>query len=90
MKTVEIMNIDVDDRVSVIGQYNAIVVFCPFCYPDFVDLGVKNVIGYSTDNVGYVVEVSECPKCFEKSYHHLGDFHSYDIWKVFKNKGLIK
>lgn len=89
MKTLEITNIDTEDRVLSIGQYNAIVVFCPFCYPGFVDLGVKNIIGYGTDIYGYVVEVSECPKCFEKSHHHIGDVHSYDIYKIFKAKGLI-
>ena len=89
MKTLEITNIDTDDRVLDIGAYNAIVVFCPHCYPEFVDLGVRTVIGYGTDIYGYVVEVSECPKCFEKSHHHIGDFHSYDIYKIFKAKGLI-
>ena len=49
MKTTEITNIDIDDRVLAIGTYNAIVVFCPFCYPDFVDLGVRNVIGYGSN-----------------------------------------
>jgi acetyltransferase-like isoleucine patch superfamily enzyme len=86
MKTTEITNIDIDDRVLSIGQYNAIVVFCPFCYPDFVELGTRTVVGYGTDIYGYVVEVHECPKCFEKSHHHLGDFHSYDMYKMFKNK----
>ena len=86
MKTTEITRIDVEDRVLAIGKYNAYVNFCPFCYPEYVDQGTRTVIGYGTDNQGYVVEVHECPKCFKKSHHHLGDFHCYDIYKMFKNK----
>ena len=48
----------------------------------------KKEYNFIQDIYGYVVEVSECPKCFEKSHHHIGDFHSYDIYKVFKSKGL--
>ena len=86
MKTTEIEKIDVEDRVSAIGKYNAYVNFCPFCHPEYVDIGIRTVIGYGTDNQGYVVEVHECPKCFKKSHHHLGDFHCYDIYKMMKNK----
>ena len=86
MKTTEITKIDVEDRVLTIGKYNAYVNFCPFCHPEYVDLGIRTVIGYGTDKEGYVVEVYECPKCFKKSHHHIGDFHCYDIYKMFKNK----
>lgn len=86
MKTTEITNIDPEHRVLDIGQYNAIVNFCPFCYPDFVDLGLRNIIGFGTDTYGYVVEVSECPKCFEKSHHHLLSEDTYTMFKIIKEK----
>jgi hypothetical protein len=86
MKTTEITKIDVEDRVLAIGKYNAYVNLCPFCHPENVDLGIATVIGYGTDKQGYVVEVHECPKCFKKSHHHIGDFHCYDIHKIMKNK----
>jgi hypothetical protein len=89
MKITEIDQIDVDDRVLSIGQYNAIVVFCPFCYPKFIDLGIREIIGFGTDDLGYVVEVSECPNCFEKSHHHLPDLHTYKIYKHFKQRGQL-
>ena len=86
MKTYDIYQIDPDDRVLSIGKYNAIVNFCPFCYPEQIDLGLREVIGFGIDNQGLVVEVSECPKCFEKSHHHLLSFDSYDMFKIMKNR----
>jgi hypothetical protein len=86
VKTTEITKIDVEDRVLTIGKYNAYVSFCPYCYPEHIDMGITTVIGYGTDKEGYVVEVHECPKCFKKSHHHIGDFHCYEIYKMFKNK----
>lgn len=84
MKTTEITRIAPEHRVLDKGKYNAYVNFCPFCYPERVWLDTLHAIGFSTDEQGYVVEVSECPKCFEKSYHHLFDFGSYELWKLMK------
>jgi len=84
MKTTEITKISPEYRVQNIGKYNGYVLFCPFCYPDHVDLGIKDMVGFGTDSQGYVVEVSECPVCFEKSHHHLLDFHSYVIFLLMK------
>ncbi len=83
MKTTEIEKIDVEHRVLTIGTYNAYVNFCPFCEPK-IYLGLKDTLGFGTDKDGFVVEVSECPNCFEKSYHHMSGFNSYDIFKIFK------
>jgi len=86
MKTTDITKIDAEHRVLEIGKYNAYVNFCPFCHPDYVDLGIMNMIGFGTDSQGYVVEVDECPKCFKKSHHHLLDFHSYEIFLMIKKR----
>jgi hypothetical protein len=84
MKTTDITKIDPEHRVLSIGKYNAYVNFCPFCYPDYVDLGLINIIGFGTDSQGYVVEVSECPKCFKKSHHHLLSDDTYVMFKIIK------
>jgi len=89
MKTTEITNIDSEHRVLDIGRYNACVNFCPFCYPKFIDLGLSNIIGFGTDLYGYVVEVSECPVCFEKSHHHLLSEDTYRMFKIM-NDGVQK
>lgn len=86
MKTTDISKIDPEHRVLDIGKYNAYVNCCPFCHPDYVDLGIHDMIGFGTDSQGYVVEVDECPRCFKKSYHHLPDFHTYEIFLIVKNK----
>lgn len=89
MKTTDISKIDPEYRVQNIGKYNAYVNFCPFCHPEYVDLGIHEVIGFGTDKDGYVVEVSECPSCFKKSHHHLLDFHSYEIFLIVKKHEKI-
>lgn len=87
MKLTDISLISLKDRVLDIGEYNGYVSFCPFCYPEHVDLGLGNVIGFGTDSHGYVVEVSECPKCFQKSHHHtsLDMYETHLIFKKHKN-----
>ena len=85
MKTTDISKISPEHRVLDIGPYNGYVMFCPFCYPELVDLGLKNIVGFGTDSQGYVVEVSECPKCFEKSHHHLLDDDTYTMLKITNN-----
>lgn len=86
MKTTEITKIDPEHRLLSIGKYNAYVNQCPFCHPDYVDLGMRDVIGFGTDSQGYVVEVSECPKCFKKSHHHLLNEDIYDMFLIWKKK----
>jgi hypothetical protein len=90
MKDVDISIIDPDDRVLDIGEYNASVMFCPFCYPEYIDFGGRTTIGFGTDIYGNTVQVHECPVCFQKSHHHIGDIHSYEIYKNFKSLGLLK
>lgn len=86
MKTTDISKIAPEHRVVNIGKYNGYVNFCPYCYPEYVDLSIQDMIGFGTDSQGYVVEVDECPKCFKKSHHHLLDFHSYDIFLITKKQ----
>ena len=86
MKTTDITLIKPEHRVVDIGKYNAYVLFCPYCYPEHVDLNVRDVVGFGTDSQGFVVEVSECPQCFEKSYHHLLDEDSYTIWLIMTKR----
>lgn len=86
MKTTDITLIDPKYRVADIGEYNGYVNFCPYCYPEYVDLGIRDVVGFGIDSQGYVVEVDECSKCFQKSHHHLLDLHSYEIFLITKSK----
>lgn len=82
MKTTEITKISPEHRILSIGKYNAYVNFCPYCYPEQVDLGLRNIVGFGTDSQGYVVEVSECPVCFKKSHHHLLGDETYTMFKI--------
>lgn len=86
MKLTDISVINPEDRVIDIGEYNGYVSFCPFCYPEHVDLGLGDIIGFGTDSHGYVVEVSECPVCFQKSHHHtfLDLYGTFSIYKRLK------
>lgn len=82
----DISQIDSEDRVHTIGKYNGYVNFCVYCYPDYINLGVRTVVGYGTDDAGNLVEVHECPVCHERQYHHFLDMSCYEIYKMFKNK----
>ena len=78
---------------------------CPHCSAKVMDFlgpnsekraNFKNVLGYSLDSIkkGEITLLSECPKCFEKSYFHISpDWIEYYPWlknidtnKVLKGK----
>jgi hypothetical protein len=87
VKINNISKINPEHRVLDIGVYNAYVNFCPFCYPDYTDLlSIKDIIGFGVDNEGYVIEVSVCPVCFEKSHHHLLSEDTYTMFKIINKK----
>lgn len=86
MKITDISKIDPEYRVLNIGKYNGYVYICPYCHPERVEFHIRDIIGFGTDNQGYVVVVDECPKCFERSYHHLYDFDTYDIFLMMQDK----
>ena len=79
--------------------------YCPHCGAKVMDFlgpssnkkaNFKNVLGYSLDSgkKGDITLLSECPKCFERSYFHVSpDWIEYYPWlknidtnKVLKGK----
>lgn len=85
MKLNDISIIDPEDRVIDIGEYNGYVSICPFCYPEHIWLENNHIVGFGSDNKGFVVQVDECPKCFQKSHHHI-DTEIYKLFQIIKNK----
>ena len=64
-------------------------IFVHIVIPERVEFHIRDIVGFGTDNQGYVVVVDECPKCFERSYHHLYDFDTYDIFLMIRQTSKI-
>ena len=65
--------------IPLVGTYNAGVFECPHCGKNILGNFYTHIIGFAYAPIGFV-EITECPKCFEKYYSHCSDV-GIDLFK---------
>ena len=65
------VDIDIRYRIPLVGKYNKMVSWCPYCNHDTFFGFFDNVCGIADSPIG-LVKISECPMCHEKYYSHCG------------------
>jgi len=91
-------DIPIKYRTHRTGPYNAGVYICPHCGYDPHKQTPKgahadNILGFENDTGQGVTAVCECPKCFEKWWHHArlrrldDDRDMYDLFLVSLQDG---